>query len=108
MKLIDADALVDALMMYTWYDEDGWELDDAEAKREYIKKWLPDIPTVEAEPKGKDINVPTIEAEAVIHCKYCKHCVANGDGKTYHCWFTGAYVEEDDYCSQAESESNMG
>lgn len=22
MRLIDADALVDALMMYTWYDED--------------------------------------------------------------------------------------
>ena len=50
MRLIDADALVDALMMYTWCDEDGWEIDDAEPKREYIKGWLPDISTIEAEP----------------------------------------------------------
>ena len=47
MRLIDKDALIEALMMYTWRDEDDFEIDDAEAKREYIKDWLPDLPTVE-------------------------------------------------------------
>ena len=46
MRLIDADALVDALMAYTWRDEDERLIDDADEKREYIKQWLPDLPTV--------------------------------------------------------------
>lgn len=46
MRLIDADALVDALMTYTWRDEDERLIDDADEKREYIKQWLPDLPTV--------------------------------------------------------------
>ena len=47
-RFIDVDELIDGLMVYTWYDEDGFEIDDSDAKREYIEKWLPDIPTVEA------------------------------------------------------------
>ena len=46
MRLIDADALVDVLMTYTWRDEDERLIDDADEKREYIKQWLPDLPTV--------------------------------------------------------------
>ena len=46
MRLIDADALVDALMTYTWKDEDERTIDDADEKREYIKGWLPNVPTV--------------------------------------------------------------
>ena len=45
-RLIDADALVDALMTYSWRDEDERLIDDADEKREYIKQWLPDLPTV--------------------------------------------------------------
>ena len=84
MRLIDADVL----------------LEQMKRRRDYVGRASDAVCLVE--------DAPTIEAEPVIHCKYCKHCVAHGDGKTYHCWFTGAYVEEDDYCSQAESESNMG
>lgn len=47
MRLIDADALVEALMTYMWHDEDGRLIDDADEKREYIKGWLPDLPTVD-------------------------------------------------------------
>lgn len=47
MRLIDADALVDALMTYTWKGEDERTIDDADEKREYIKGWLPNVPTVE-------------------------------------------------------------
>lgn len=45
-RLIDAYALVDALMPYTWRNEDERLIDDADEKREYIKQWLPDLPTV--------------------------------------------------------------
>lgn len=46
MRMIDEDALVDALMTYTWRDEDERTIDDADEKREYIKGWLPNVPTV--------------------------------------------------------------
>ena len=46
MRLIDADALIDALMVYTWRDEDERLIDDADEKREFIKNWMPDLPTV--------------------------------------------------------------
>ena len=46
-RLIDVNELIEGLMVYTWYDEDGFEINDSDAKREYIEKWLPDIPTVE-------------------------------------------------------------
>lgn len=49
-RLIDVDALVDALMTYSWRDEDERLIDDADEKREYIKQWLPDLPTVDAAP----------------------------------------------------------
>lgn len=47
MRLIDADALIEALMSYTWHDEDGYEIDDCEEKRNYIKAWMPDVPTIQ-------------------------------------------------------------
>lgn len=46
MRLIDEDALIDALMTYTWRDEDERLIDDADEKRAYIKEWLPVLPTV--------------------------------------------------------------
>lgn len=46
-RLIDADALIDALMAYTWRDEDERLIDDADEKREFIKNWMPDLPTVD-------------------------------------------------------------
>ena len=52
-RLIDADALIDALMAYTWRDEDERLIDDADEKREFIKNWMPDLPTF-----ATDINVP--------------------------------------------------
>ena len=34
----------DVLIMYTW-SEDGLELYDPEETREFVKEWMPDIPT---------------------------------------------------------------
>ena len=45
---IDRDALIDALMMYTWRDEDGFLIDDSNEKRKFIENWLPDLPTIDA------------------------------------------------------------
>ena len=63
MRLIDADALIDALMVYTWRDEDERLIDDADEKREFIKNWMPDLQTVEI----------TKEQHEIVRCKDCKH-----------------------------------
>lgn len=85
-RLIDVDTLIDALMSYTWRDEDGYEIHDAEEKREYIREWLPSLPTIDAVP--------------VIRCKYCKHyktpfCKIDFHGTDVILWV----AKDDDYCS---------
>lgn len=91
MRLIDADALVDALMMYTWHDEDGWEIHDAEEKREYIKKWLPDIPTVEPKKRESRAKLPCPCGRKRLDMWYgsngmdyvkCPNCGREASGKT--------------------------
>lgn len=73
MRLIDADALVDALMTYTWRDEDERLIDDADEKREYIKQWFPDLPTVNGWISIDDrlperyVNVLTCDIHGNIH-----------------------------------------
>ena len=49
-ELIDRNALIDALMTYTWQDEDEHLIDDWDEKRRFIEDWLPSLPTIEAEP----------------------------------------------------------
>lgn len=66
MRLIDADALVDALMTYTWRDEDDRLIDDADEKRAYIEQWLPNLPTVSGWVSVND-RLPD-ETEDVIIC----------------------------------------
>ena len=70
MRLIDADALIDALMVYTWRDEDERLIDDADEKREFIKNWMPDLPTVE---------IPKEQPE-IVRCKDCKYATMTIDG----------------------------
>ena len=100
MRLFDADALVDALMMYTWYDEDGWGIDDAEAKREYIKGWLPDIPTIEAEPvrhgKWTRIWSHTIyDCTSSIPHYVCNECGSITLWESSYCPTCGAKMDEE-------------
>lgn len=42
--------LVDALMAYTWRDEEDHLIDDADEKRAWIEGWLPDIPPADVQP----------------------------------------------------------
>ena len=49
-ELIDRNALIDALMTYTWRDEDEHLIDDWDEKRRFIEDWLPSLPTIEDEP----------------------------------------------------------
>lgn len=91
-RLIDADALVEALMMYTWHDEDGYEIDDCGPKRVYIKEWLPDIPTVDAVPvvHGKKLHQSPVDPNSMICFKKC----------VCKCSVCGEYVAKDwNYCS---------
>lgn len=80
MRLIDADALVDALMTYTWRDEDERTIDDADEKREYIKGWLPNVPTVGGWISVKD-RMPEKYFDVLVLVQYPK---VNG--------YTGHYV----------------
>lgn len=67
MRLIDADALVDVLMNYTWRDEDERLIDDADEKREYIKQWLPDLPTVSGWISVKDRMPPNDSTKVLTY-----------------------------------------
>lgn len=46
-KYIDCEALIDALMSYSWHDENDFSIDDADEKRKYIEGWLPNIPAAD-------------------------------------------------------------
>lgn len=52
--LISQAALIEALMTYTWRDDDERLIDDADEKREFIKQWLPDVPAVDGWISVKD------------------------------------------------------
>lgn len=54
-EYIEREALIDALMMYTWRDEDDREIDDSDEKRKFIEEWFPSIPAADVRPvvRGK-------------------------------------------------------
>lgn len=91
MRLIDENALVDALMAYTWRDDDERLIDDADEKRAYIKEWLPVLPTVDGWISVKDrlpdekINKYTHDFQEVIctYCFYIKPGLAVNDVRVY-------------------------
>lgn len=75
MRLYDADALVDALMTYTWRDEDERLIDDADEKRECIKQWLTDLPTVSGWVSVRD-RMPDEDGSTLICTKNGRVCTA--------------------------------
>ena len=52
-KYISLEDLVEALMSYTWRDDDGFLIDDADEKRAYIEEWMPNIPAADVRPMHK-------------------------------------------------------
>lgn len=105
MRLIDKDALIDALMDYTWRDEEDAVMDDADEKRRFIEEWFPEVPTVDAVP--------------VVRCKDCKwfeisHLKRDGTGdkrfKPSVC-VNGTYAvrrRADWYCADGERREDNG
>lgn len=49
-ELIDKNALMEALLDYTWRDEEGFLIESTDEKRQFIEQWLPNVPIVDAEP----------------------------------------------------------
>ena len=89
MRLIDADALKIVAQGKNHH-------------RKYIWADITDAPTIEAEPKGKDTNVPTVETEPVRrgkwideNCSECGQYVYHGDARRY-CPNCGAKMETAD------------
>ncbi len=70
-EYIEKSALIDALMMYTWRDEDDREIDDADEKRAFIEGWFPNLPAADVRPvvRGK-----WNRTDAYPHRIYCSAC----------------------------------
>lgn len=83
MRLIDADALLEYLMINMgWHDEDGIAVDNSDEKRAIFKDLIDGVPTVDAVPvkhgRWEEETVGSIEENAVIadwqsaRCSVCK------------------------------------
>lgn len=76
MRLIDADALLEYLMINMgWHDENGIAVDDSDEKRAIFKDLINGLPTVDAVP--------------VVRCKDCK-CWDKSTIKHYEDVFFGS------------------
>lgn len=81
-RWIDKNALVEALLDYTWRDEEGFEIESADEKRQFIEQWLPDVPTVDAEPKWIPITSrPMDDEERIEWSEKLGYDIANDDGE---------------------------
>ena len=89
-KYYSHEDLVEALMGYTWRDEDERLIDDADEKRAWIEAWLPDIPSADVEPVKRG---HWIEEDEYQICSECgeEHCW--GDYRATYCDCCGAYME---------------
>ena len=99
MRLIDFDALVDVLMTYTWRDEDERLIDDADEKREYIKQWLPDLPTVGGwisvnDRMPEQAGYRCLVAAKFIDGTYCMFTAFTGYGEPGWWTYENLFMEE--------------
>ena len=71
-KYVNLAELKNALLSYTWRDEDDNSIDDADEKAKYIEGWLPNIPVVELIRcrDGKYYQSTHINGEAYAACIY--------------------------------------
>lgn len=90
-ELIDRNALIDALMTYTWRDEDEHLIDDWDDKRRFIEDWLPSLPTIEAEPVRHGHWEFIGGYGYQYRCSRCVNCV---ERKTKYCPNCGARMDE--------------
>lgn len=89
--LISRKATIEYLMTNMgWYDEDGYQVDDADAKRTHIEDLINGIPTVPAAHvvHGQWEYIPEDgKFRAILICSKCKKCVGEYDRFDYcpHC-----------------------
>ena len=80
---IEREALIDALMLYSWQDEDGREISDSDELREYINGWMPEL--------------PADDVVEVVRCKNCKYHFQLDD--VVMCGLWREATEEEGFCS---------
>ena len=101
MRLVDADALLEYLMINMgWHDEDGIAVDDSDEKRAIFKDLLDGVSTIDAVPvkHGRWLekavgnilqsakcsacrkNHITLYEDYFTHYDYCPNCGAKMDG----------------------------
>jgi len=80
----ERESLIDALMNYTWWDIDGYEIDDCDAKRAYIEDWLAIAPAANVRPVEK------CKWENLVRCGFASveaTCSACGKTLIYKSWW---------------------
>ncbi len=95
-EYFEKSALIDALMMYTWRDEDDREIDDADEKRAFIEGWFPSLPAADVRPV-KQGKWTRIDYQPYGHDYRCSECGDLNDRASPFCPNCGAAMkgEED-------------
>lgn len=106
-ELINKNALVEALLDYTWRDEEGFLIESTDEKRQFIEQWLPNVPIVDAKPvrhghwvHGREISRSYIGDACVgIHydkcwCSECNYTVEGYPLLWKYCPICGATMDE--------------
>lgn len=86
------EALIDALMSYSWRDENDFSIDDADEKRKYIEGWLPNIPAADVAEVRRGHWIKRIDH---YDCSVCADsCWADSAPEYYYCPTCGAKMDE--------------
>lgn len=93
-ELIDRNALIDALMTYTWRDEDEHLIDDCDEKRRFIEQWLPSLPTLKTE-LFRFGHWKKISPSFIYECSECgQHVLTSYIFAYKYCHHCGAKMED--------------
>lgn len=99
MRLIDADALLEYLMINMgWQDEDGREVDDSDKKRAIIKDLIDGVPTLDAVPvvHGRWVfGVDSETGEQDLKAWTCSECNEKYPWQPNYCPNCGAKMDRE-------------
>lgn len=85
---IKREDLVNALLDYTWRDEEGYMIDDYDGKRRFIEEWMPDIPAADVRENVRGEWIDTTNYFMRWQCSVCENHTR--DARPPYCPYCGA------------------